>query len=148
LGRGDGGEEFGELAASDGVESGGGFVEHDDVGLHGQDGGDGGASFLTAGKVVGVPVGEAGGVDGGEGVFDELASFVDGDAEVGRSERDVVAHGGHEELVVGVLEHETDPAPDLSKVGLGDGGVVDGDRARLDGEQPIEVEDEQAATTG
>ena len=33
--------------------------------------------------------------------------------EVGRTEGHVVAHGGHEQLVVGVLEHERHPAADL-----------------------------------
>ena len=34
-------------------------------------------------------------------------------AEVGRPEGDVVVHGGHEELVVRVLEHDPDASADL-----------------------------------
>ena len=34
--------------------------------------------------------------------------------EVGGPERDVVAHGRHEQLVVGILEHDPDPSPDLA----------------------------------
>ena len=40
--------------------------------------------------------------------------------EVGRAERDVVAHGRHEQLVVGVLEDDADPAPHLQQVRVGD----------------------------
>ena len=40
------------------------------------------------------------------------------EAEVGRTEADVVADGAHEQLVVGVLEDDADPAPDLGEVGL------------------------------
>ena len=36
--------------------------------------------------------------------------------EVGRAERDVLAHRRHEQLVVRVLEHHADPAPDLHEV--------------------------------
>ena len=39
-----------------------------------------------------------------------------GQAEVGRAEGDVVAHRGHEELVVGVLEDDADAAPHLLQV--------------------------------
>ena len=38
--------------------------------------------------------------------------------EVGRAERDVLADRGHEQLVVGVLEDDADPAPDLGEVVL------------------------------
>ena len=37
------------------------------------------------------------------------------EAEVQRAERDVLAHGGHEELVVGVLEDEPDPRAQLAQ---------------------------------
>ena len=43
-----------------------------------------------------------------------------GQAEVARAEGDVLADGGHEQLVVGVLEDDADPPPDLLQVPLGD----------------------------
>ena len=42
-------------------------------------------------------------------------------AEVRRAERDILANGGHEELVVGVLEHDSHPPSDLAEVAAGDG---------------------------
>ena len=38
--------------------------------------------------------------------------------EIGRAEGDVLAHPGHEQLVVGVLEDDPDAAANLGQVGL------------------------------
>ena len=54
--------------------------------------------------------------DGGERVGDPRVELVAAEAEVGRPERDVVAHRGHEQLVVGILEHDADPPADLLQV--------------------------------
>ena len=78
--------------------------------------------------MLGRPVGGVGEADHVEGGGDPGREGVAGEAEVGRAEGDVVGHGGQEELVVGVLEHEADPAADLGQVGVdhGQAGDVDG----------------------
>ena len=57
--------------------------------------------------------------DGVERLVDPGVQVRPAQAEVGRPERHVVADRRHEELVVGVLEHEPDPAADLAEGGLG-----------------------------
>ena len=61
-------------------------------------------------------------------------------AEVGRAERDVLAHGGHEQLVVGVLEDDPHAAPDLLEVRLLHRQPRDRDRPGTGGEDPVEVQ--------
>ena len=109
-------EQFGELAAPDRVEPGGRLVEHEHVGLHRQHGGDRDATLLAAAEVMWRPVGEVGGTDGLEAVSRRASRSAAANAEVGRSEGDVVADGVHEQLIVRVLEHDTDPATDLGEV--------------------------------
>jgi hypothetical protein len=58
-----------------------------------------------------VAVGEH--VDGGERGVDPFPQRGAGHAEVGGTEGDVVADRRHEQLVVGVLEDDPDPAADL-----------------------------------
>ena len=61
-------------------------------------------------------------------------------AEVGRTERDVLAHRGHEQLVVGVLEDHADPAADLLEVLLDHRHPGDLDGAGPRGEDAVEVQ--------
>ena len=58
------------------------------------------------------------------------------------TELDVLAHGGHEQLIVRILEHQADPAPDLEEVRRGDTQAGDRDRPRLGSVNPVHVEDE------
>ena len=60
--------------------------------------------------------------------YDPLVELVAAQAEVRRSERDVVADRGHEQLVVGILEHDAHPAADLLQVLLHDGQAADAHR--------------------
>jgi hypothetical protein len=55
-----------------------------------------------------------------EGLGHALVQLRSAQAEVHRSEGDVVADRAHEELVIGVLEDDADAAPDLQEVVLGD----------------------------
>ena len=55
--------------------------------------------------------------------LDPLERSRPGQAEVGRAEGHVVADRRHEQLVVGILEHDADAAADLPQVALGDGEV-------------------------
>ncbi len=66
------------------------------------------------------PVGQVQQPDLGQGAVHPLVEFGAAQPEVRGTERDVVAHGGHEQLVVGVLEDHPDPAADLSQMGFGD----------------------------
>ena len=62
------------------------------------------------------------------------------EAEVGRAEGDVLAHAAEEELVVGVLEDDADPAADLLEVLLLHRQPADGHRAGAGGEDAVEVQ--------
>ena len=62
------------------------------------------------------------------------------EAEVGRAEAHVLADRAHEQLVVGVLEHDADPAPDLGDVVLGDRQPADGDAPGAGDEDAVEVQ--------
>ena len=111
-------EDLDEVAASGRVEVRGRLVQHEQLGAHGQDRGDGDATALPEAEVVrgtGAVVGHA---DLVECAVDGGVQVRAGHAEVGRSEGHVVAHGRHEQLVVGVLEDDADPAADLPKVRL------------------------------
>jgi hypothetical protein len=60
-------------------------------------------------------------------------------AEVERAERDVLAHGRHEQLVVGVLEHEPDARPQLAGIAAPDVDPGHG-QLTLAGQQTVEVQ--------
>jgi hypothetical protein len=136
-------EDVGELAARRGVQVARRLVEDQDLRAHGQHGGDGHAAPLPEGQVVRGPVGEVGHAHGLEGLDDAGVELRAPDTEVRRTERDVVAHRRHEELVVGVLEDQAHPSPDLEQVGLGDRQPGDGDRPVARPEDAVEVEDER-----
>ena len=75
----------------------------------------------------------------GERLGDPLLGLLARAAEVQRPEGDVLAHGRHEELIVGVLEHETDASPQVVDV------VASHDQARdlepaLARQQRVEVQ--------
>ena len=92
------------------VESGDGFVEDEDLGLHGEDAGEGNESLLSARKVEG---GGAGLIDDAE-EFELLvhatSDFLLGKTEVARTVGDILGHGLGEELALGALHHEADLA--------------------------------------
>ena len=69
-----------------------------------------------------------------------LLELVAAEAEVGRAEADVGADRAHEQLVVGVLEDDADPAADLGDVVLGDREAADRDAARAGGQDAVEVQ--------
>src|SRR6185369_4100478 len=57
-------------------------------------------------------------------------------------ERDVVVHGRHEQLIVGILEDDADALAHLAQVGLGDREARDPHLARAAPEDAVEMEDE------
>ncbi len=58
------------------------------------------------------------------------------EAEVGRTEADVLLDGWHEELIVGILKDESEPSPDLAQGGLIELDPSDLDRPSLGLEDP------------
>ena len=137
-------QQLDDALSGAGVEAGGGFVEDEDRWFGDEDGSEGGQASFAAGEVVcgaicGVVeaevieclTGPALGVGG-------RVSVVEG------AEGDVFEEGRQEELVVGVLEHEADPAADVPGGVVLDGGPVDVDAAGLGEEEPVEVEEEGA----
>ena len=64
-------------------------------------------------------------------------------AEIDRAEGHVVAHGGHEQLIVGILEDNADPATDLPQRRFADRQPVDGHRAGPRGQGPVQVQDQR-----
>ncbi len=61
-------------------------------------------------------------------------------AEVLGPEGDVLADGAHEQLVVGVLEHDADAAADLEQVLLGHRQARDRDAAQAGHQDAVEVQ--------
>ena len=98
--------------------------------MAGQDGGHRDPASLAEAEVVRRSVGGTLHAHGGERFMDPGVELVAADAEVPRTERDVVAYGRHEELVVRILEHDADATPDLGEVALVDGETADADGRR------------------
>ena len=77
------------------------------------------------------PVGEVTDPDERQGLGDAGVELGAAQPEVGRPERDVVTHRRHEQLVVGVLEDDPDPAAHLQQGVRAHGQPRHGDGARL-----------------
>ncbi|CAM5295258.1 hypothetical protein SHIRM173S_02535 [Streptomyces hirsutus] len=86
------------------------------------------------------PVLEPGHADQGQRPVDPLLQLLAPEPGRRRTERHVLPHGRHEELVVRVLEDDADPAPDLGHVPLADGQSGDGDGAGAAGQDAVEVQ--------
>jgi hypothetical protein len=145
FGAGQGLEEVFEFAAAARVESAGGFVQDEQVGLTGEQAGQAGAAFFTVAEVVGGAVGEVGHGDGGEGLFDAVPDFGFGQVELLGAEGDVLGDGGAEELVVRILEEQSDVLSDPWEVFRADVPAEDADLAvgpAVFGQDPVDVEEE------
>ena len=129
-----------ELAAGHRVQVRRRLVEHEDLRPAGQHGRQRHPPPLATRQVQGrsVAVGEH--VDGGQRGVDPLAQRSTGDAEVGGPERDVVADGRHEQLVVGVLEDDPHPAADLLQVRRGHRQPAHGDPSGAGPQDAVEVQ--------
>ena len=84
---GEGVEEVPQVAAQDGVEADGGFVEDEQFGGAEEGYGEGDAAALAAGEVAGEGVGVGGEVDVGDGAGDVLVAAVGGRRGRGRGSR-------------------------------------------------------------
>jgi len=90
------------------VEKGAGFIEHENPSFHGECASDGDALLLTTGETGGVHVGIC--LESNTVQFAGYASpdFFRGHAEVLGAERHVFRYDRSDDLIVGVLKHETD----------------------------------------
>ena len=122
--------DLGQLPAGHRVEVRRRLVEDEDVGSHRQHRGQGDAPALAEAEVVRRPLGGVGHADRVQRLRGAGRQLVAAQAEVGRPEGDVVTDRGHEQLVVGVLEHDADAPADLGQVGLLDGQPGDRDASR------------------
>ena len=92
------------------VESCGGLVEHEHLGLHGEHARKRHTALLAAREFEGAASGDFLGVKpyGAQGALDPRRDLLFRKAQVARPEGDIFRHGCREELVLGVLEHHAD----------------------------------------
>lgn len=145
---GEAAEDVTDFLAEFGVEGGGGFVQEEDPGFHGQGAGNGDALLLTTGELGRAVMGAVGEAD----PFEEL-ECLGFDLGAGATE-DV--DGGFEEVFEGgpvgeqieLLEDHADAKPELALLfardGMGaiDGDVIDGDVTTVGGFEVVETAEE------
>ena len=112
-------------------------------GPHRQHGRGRDSAALAEAEVVGRPVGEGLHPHGGERLVHAGLELGTTNPEVGRAEGDVVVHGRHEQLVIGVLEDDPDTLADLAQVRLRDRQPRHPHLARPTAEDAVEVKDER-----
>ena len=113
-------DERHEVGDALGIEPRGRFVEHQHLRLHREDARDGDPFLLAAREVVRHALAQVLDPEEGERLPDTVGDRLLVEAEVGRAERDVLLHGGGEDLVVGVLEDDPDELAHLVLVHLRD----------------------------
>ena len=118
------------------IQPGGGFVQQEQPGLHGQDRGQGDQLLFAPGEIIGHPVLEAfksqplHGLPGNLQCRGRRLPLIKG------TEGDVLQDGGTEELIVGILEEQAHLLPDRHEILLfADCLSEDDDFARLGAEQ-------------
>ena len=98
-----------ELLAGERVQAGHRLVEHEHLRLHGEHAGEGHAALLAAGQVEGAALGKL--VEGqphqGQALPHAAVDFLGAKPHVARPEGYVVVDGVGEQLVLGILEHES-----------------------------------------
>ena len=102
--------------AADGVQHGGGLVQDDAPGLHGDDPGDGDALLLSAGEEVGGVLPELVHAHRLQGVVHPAADLLRGHPQILRGEGHVLLHHVGYDLVVRVLEHHAHGAADVQQL--------------------------------
>lgn len=141
LGDGEGLEQADESAARLGVEVGGGLVEREDFGPHGEHSGDADAAALSVTEVMRRAVGGVCHFHLAEGLSRPGLGFLRRQVLVEGSEGDVVEHAKGEELVVGVLEYEADLVPQRLEGG-GREDLPEHAEGALAAEDAVEVQEE------
>lgn len=140
------GQRLGQLPARDRVEIGRRFVENENVGLAGQHGGQRGAPALPGGQMRRAAVGVVGQRHRVQRPGHAGGQRVTAHTEIGRAERDVLRDGRHEQLVVGVLEHQPDPSADVLNRLAVQRDTADLDRTGRGGEHTVEVQHQRGLT--
>ena len=113
---GQGLQRFDEVGSCRRIQKRSRLVEQDDLGLHGQDAGQGGQPFLPRAQVVRSARLQSGEADGRERSANAPAYFLFPITCVGWTEGYIFGDGGHKQLVVGVLEKKPYLAPSESDV--------------------------------
>ena len=112
------GDGVDDLPASLGIQHGGGLVQGQDLGLHGQDPGDGHPLLLAAGEQMRRVHAEIIHAHLLESGVHPLADLLRGDAQILRREGHVVLHHVGDDLVVRILENHAHGAADVQELVL------------------------------
>ncbi len=124
------------------VQVRGRLVERDHLGPHREDARERGEPLLAAREVGRDPVREPGRTDRLERLERCRPRLFGGEPQVHRPERDVLDHGGGEELAVRVLEDHADRPPELPPPGVVHGLAADLDPPLLGHQRPVQVLDQ------
>ena len=95
-----------DLALTSGIKVGGGFIQQDEPGTHGDDTGQRQALFLSTGEVPGGMVQWQVETDHVQSLFHAWPDLLPRDAEVLAAEGDIITDPGGDDLGIGVLENE------------------------------------------
>ena len=134
------GEDFGvleiaeqahELAAGKRIEAAGRLIHDQDVRRHGKDGGNGHPFLLPTGKMIGRLFLQMGCTHLLEDGLDPLLDFIHRQSQIERPEGHIIKNGGHEELIVRILENHTHRTPDLRQGFLGEREITDANLAGI-----------------
>lgn len=138
-------EEFHHLLRACGIEGVRWFIEDEDRRLHREDAGNSDPFLLTAGEVVRRPLLVAPEPDVAERVPDRPPDGIGREAEVHRPEGHVLLDSRGDDLDVGVLEDEPDPAAEVPEtpVVVGERPAVKADLARGGPEHAVEHQQER-----
>ena len=104
------------LAAAAGIEHGGGFIQNQRFGLHGQDARNGDALLLAARQGVGCAIDEGKHLHLAQRGLNARGHLGGGHADVFQAEGHIVAHDGGYQLVIGILKHHACAAADIPGV--------------------------------
>ena len=129
--------QYGDLAAI--VQPGGRFIQDEDLGVSGQHRRHGELLPFSPGQVEGVleiPAGQAG---FGQGSVHSLPDLFFGEPIVPCAEGDFVPHGIGEDLMVRILEYESDAASQFGQGPVGGGFAQDPDLALRRNVQSVEM---------
>ena len=133
-------KDLDELATRCRVEVRRRFVEDEHVGAHREHRRQRHSPAFAEAEVVWRTIAVPAHADRAQRIGHPSVQLVAAQAQVGRPERDVLADGGHEQLVVGVLEDDADAATDLAQVRLHHGQAADGDGAPCGRVDAVEVQ--------
>lgn len=115
---GHGFQDVDQISPAPGVEIAGRFIHDQDLRVHGEDRGDGDPSFFPDRQMMGGLVPQMGRSGLGQGGLDTGVEVASSQPHVHRPEGDVFLDGGHEKLVIGVLEDDPEFSADIFQIGV------------------------------